>query len=777
MKPQVFKISLLILLILALLSVFLPDQKVNAANILVTTSVDETTTNNLCSLREAIRNANEKGKTFPDCDAGTGVDTITFDTGITVITLGNGLPQIKEILTIDGAGVVTISGGGITDIFKVQNLATLTLYRITIANGNNAGNGGGVNSNGNLIVQKSRFENNSAAIGGAIYASGGSATIEDTTFINNSAQTSGGSVALTTGTNNLTNDLFSGSSAGAGGGILVGSGATLIATNLTLFNNQASDTLGNGGGGLLVTGGTVTITNVTFANNGSAAVGGGISRTGGAVTLKNTIVANNTGGNCSGTPTDGGGNLVYGDTSCPGTNANPNLQVLADNGGFTHTMALGSGSGAVNLASSISCPAVDQRGMNRRSGYCDSGAFEAQPAALVAFSGTPQYAVIGYPFHDALVTKVMDAYSNPLGGLIVDFSAPASGASANLSSSSETTNQAGTASVNATANNTTGDYNITASSGTLTPVNFVLSNVEVVVSSISRSGVNPTNTASVDFTVLFSVAVDGVSLDDFDLTVGGSVTGASVAGISGSDTTYTVSVNTGSGDGTIRLDLVDDDSITDKVYGFKLGGDGLLNGDYSTGEVFDIDRTMPVVTITSGPDNLTTATTAVFEFAANETVSGYECSLDNGAFAVCSSPVNYNTLADGAHSFTVQATDLAGNNGQSTAPYTWTVDSTKPTAVMDPLPVISPEKFTISWSGSDATSGVGSYDIEYQEDGGVWTPLLSGTTDLSVFFTGLANHTYTFHVRATDNAGNVGDWSPTVETQTKNVVYLPFIQR
>ncbi len=102
------------------------------------------------------------------------------------------------------------------------------------------------------------------------------------------------------------------------------------------------------------------------------------------------------------------------------------------------------------------------------------------------------------------------------------------------------------------------------------------------VTSISRAGANPTNRVSVDFQVSFTGSVMGVDASDFSLTMSG-VSGASVSAVSGSGTTYTVSVDTGTGSGTIRLDLVDDDSIQDSA-GTPLGGAGAGNGNFTSGE-------------------------------------------------------------------------------------------------------------------------------------------------------------------------------------------------
>ena len=94
----------------------------------------------------------------------------------------------------------------------------------------------------------------------------------------------------------------------------------------------------------------MTVSNSTFSGN-SAEVGGGIDNDGFTATLKNTLVANSpAGGNCAGTITDGGGNLSYGDATCPGINGDPKLGPLQANGGPTQTMALGAGSAARDAA-------------------------------------------------------------------------------------------------------------------------------------------------------------------------------------------------------------------------------------------------------------------------------------------------------------------------------------------------------------------------------------------------------------------------------------------
>jgi predicted outer membrane repeat protein len=106
------------------------------------------------------------------------------------------------------------------------------------------------------------------------------------------------------------------------------------------------------------------------------------------------------------------------------------------------------------------------------------------------------------------------------------------------------------------------------------------------VISITRANANPTNANTVNFTVTFSRPVVGVNINDFTLTTTGIIT-ASVAGVSGSNNLYTVMVNVGPGKGTVRVNVVDDDSIRDEN-NIPLGGMGINNGNFTSGERYNI---------------------------------------------------------------------------------------------------------------------------------------------------------------------------------------------
>jgi len=73
----------------------------------------------------------------------------------------------------------------------------------------------------------------------------------------------------------------------------------------------------------------------------------------------------------------------------------------------------------------------------------------------------------------------------------------------------------------------------------------------------------------------------------------------------------------------------------------------------------------------------------------------------------------------------------------------------------------------VHWGGSDACSGVTTYDVEYNTGGGAWQPWLTGTSSTNGAFDPASpqyGQAYYFHVRAHDLAGNTGAWSAPVGT-------------
>jgi len=83
------------------------------------------------------------------------------------------------------------------------------------------------------------------------------------------------------------------------------------------------------------------------------------------------------------------------------------------------------------------------------------------------------------------------------------------------------------------------------------------------VLSIERLDLSPTKALSVNYLVTFSEAVQDVDEDDFDLTTSPTLIGTSISEIQGSGDTYVVTVLTGSGYGSLRLDVIEETDITD----------------------------------------------------------------------------------------------------------------------------------------------------------------------------------------------------------------------
>ena len=117
---------------------------------------------------------------------------------------------------------------------------------------------------------------------------------------------------------------------------------------------------------------------------------------------------------------------------------------------------------------------------------------------------------------------------------------------------------------------------------------YTMDGTAPVVSSVVRVDPTPTALASVSWTVTFSESVTSVNAADFALVQAGGVSGALITSVTGSGTSWTVTASTGSGNGTLGINLADDDSIIDSA-GNPLGGIGAGNGSF-TGEVYTVTR-------------------------------------------------------------------------------------------------------------------------------------------------------------------------------------------
>jgi CSLREA domain-containing protein len=526
-----------------------------------------------CTLREAV------------AAAGVG-DTIHISANGTIPLASQIDITIPLSIVGPGAANLTLSGSNAVRVLNVNSpSAPINISGLTIANGYISGtavnDGAGLYNLGMLTLDGVLVQSNTSTGvngGGGIYnGSKATLTITNSTFSVNASPNRGGAIA---------------------------NYGSLTVTNSTFSGNIAS----NGSGGGIFTFGTLNVNNSTFSGNSSTANGSGIYNGIATLTLRNSIVANGFGsaidcynGAFTKVPITAG-NLIEsngaGLYACgtPAVSGDPMLTPLANHGGSTPTFGLQSTSPALNAADDSTCASADQRGTSRPQGtHCDAGSFDAlappnvtveqaigqaDPTTVspIHFTVTFDQAVSEFTNSDIVLTGTAGATTASISGV---------GPLYDVAVSGMTSSGTVIASIDAdAANNSDGIGNYASSSNDHT-VSYQNGNPPQV-QSIVRANANPNSSASVNFTVTFDQSVTGVDTGDFALVVSG-LTGASVASVSGSGATYTVNVNSGLGNGTLHLNLLDDDSIVN-TSSQPLGGAGVGNGNFLGGETYNINK-------------------------------------------------------------------------------------------------------------------------------------------------------------------------------------------
>jgi hypothetical protein len=716
-----------------------------------------------------------------------------------VITAGNA----KSLSFPDDAG------GGM-----YNNNSSPTLRNL-IFSGNAANSGGGMaNLNGsNPTLTNVTFSGNTAGFGGGMYNEDSSnPTLTNVTFSGNVANSNGGGMFNLSSSPTLTNVAFIGNTAiSKGGGMdnIANSSPTL--TNVIFSGNAALF----GGGGMRSIFSSLTLTNVTFSGNTAGTQGGGMEHSNSNSTLTNVIMWGNTASSSAEISHSGGtltvtySNIQGGYSGTTNINADP-LFVDADGpdnivGTLDDNLRLQSDSPSINAGNNAAVPTgvtTDLEGKPRiQNGTVDMGAYEYDntPPTVVSITRADPN-----PTSAASVNFIVTFTEAVTGVGVADFALTVTG----ISGASVTGVSGSGAVYTVTVSTGTGDgtlrldipntATITDLAGNaLSGLPFTGGQVYTVyktapgVTAITRADPNPTNAASVNFIVTFTEAVTGVGVADFALTLTGGISGASVTGVSGSGAVYTVTVSTGTGDGTLRLDIPNTATITD------LAGNALSGLPFTGGQVYTVDKTAPGVTMTSSAPNPTNSAPIPVTVTFSEPVTGFTAgdiavsngSVSNFAGGGASYTFDLTPAANGPVTATIAANvavDAAGN-GNTAASFSRTYDTTAPgvTAITraDPNPTNAASvNFIVTFT--EAVTGVGVADFALTLTGGISGASVTGVSGSGAVYTvtvstGTGNGTLRLDIpntaTITDLAGNALSGLPYTSGETYQKVYRVFL--
>ena len=258
-------------------------------------------------------------------------------------------------------------------------------------------------------------------------------------------------------------------------------------------------------------------------------------------------------------------------------------------------------------------------------------------------------------------------------------------------------------------------------------------------------------TSSVQLTWTASDAPSGI--DHFEVSIDGGVATTVPSGT----TTY---VFTG---------------VTDGSHTFRLRAIDRAGNAVTASVTATVDVSPPTLAISSPTAAaFIRSHSVIVTWTAGDATSGidhYLVSLDGGSAQTVVGTATSYTFAgtsDGAHTILVTAVDRAGNTHPASV--TVTVDATNPSvSIVGPAAgaVISAASATVTWTASDAASGIDH--IEIRVDGGAAQTLSADATSQTL--SGLSDGTHTVNVTVVDRAGNAV--SSTVSFRTDTSILSP----
>jgi hypothetical protein len=203
--------------------------------------------------------------------------------------------------TLDGDGLITLSGNGTDRLFWVLANTNLTLTQITLADGYIHDAGGAIKNEGRTVLDevtiRDTYVTTSTWGGGAVYNLPGATLIVRDSVLRNNASAGGGAIYNEPGGHLLieNSQLLTNTAYGLHGGGIVNAGVMTI-TGGTFSGNvhTGSTSFYNGGGAVAnLASGRATSTGTHFSHNTSSASGGAIYDSG-VFILNAGVVVHNT---------------------------------------------------------------------------------------------------------------------------------------------------------------------------------------------------------------------------------------------------------------------------------------------------------------------------------------------------------------------------------------------------------------------------------------------------------------------------------------------------
>jgi hypothetical protein len=748
-----------------------------------------------------------------------GPDTISLpDPGRLPYQVTAGPLPVDSEVTITGssAATVTIQGGGKSRIFNVTTASKVAISHVTVKGGaatsTDDGNGGNilVGQGANLTLDHVRVTGGTALRGGGIAMQAASTlTIAQSLIDHNTATFASGVTSGDAGA------LLSVGNAKLAGNVLNISDTTIAQNNasqgagIELTNNAANQT-------------TLNRVTIAFNSGGTNELGNGVS-TNDAESIKigSSIIAGNTGDgvptNCDHKLTSTGGNIDTA-TSCgfaaPADKLGTDPQLSTDlgaAGGETPVLSIPATSPAVDFAPA--CAGEDQRDLTRPQGKnCDSGAFEVDQAPQTSITNGPK------PLDNSTTASFTFTSSDP--GSTFECNLDGTGFAACSPPQTYTNLSQGAHTLSVRATDPAGNVDPSPATASWT-IDSIAPNTTLTPISSPTKDSTPTFAFSSEAGATFECKVDSgaygnctsprttAALADGSHTF--SVRATDAAGnTDGTPATQTFAVDTAAPDTTITpISTPTRDNTPSFVFSSEPGATfeckvdtgaygnctsprttaALADGSHTfavratdaAGNTDGTPATQTFVVDTVAPDTTLTPiatptndATPEFAFTSSEGGSTFKCLVDDGALVTCSSPYTVPTLSDGSHTFSVFATDAAGNADGTAAQQTFTINTQAPTVtfVSAPTGPTNDTTPTLTFASSEQGS---SFRCRFDAED--FADCVSPFTPAAP----LTEGEHTFDVQAEDAAGNVGSASrlvvidltpppsPTVETGPSGV--------